>query len=317
MLSILLPGLLALVSLTPFIHAQSPPEDGYIGYKLAQRGDPLDATYDTASTSANVSLTDPPPDVFLNASVHVGEIDIVVQNLSAKINLDAQVLQLLQFNAGVDASIDRVSLLIQNVSARVTLEARLGNVVEMINSVLDSIDLNPVLASLGDAVGEVVGDVGDVVGGLAGGASGSGSTGGANSTGNAAGATDTTAALDRRSFELENSILFAVNDYAGDTHTNRILAPNGDIVNQALDNDGAVRSETAVGSYKTDMKFNGYEKDVERDGKMVKEQEWVYEPFVGLVAVCMIYLDGDEVVATRLIAEARGGGESVIQADAS
>jgi hypothetical protein len=64
--------------------------------------------------------------------VHVGEIHIEVQNLTAKINLDAQVLQLLSFNAGVDLSIDRVNLLIQNVTAKVILEARLANLVLMI-----------------------------------------------------------------------------------------------------------------------------------------------------------------------------------------
>lgn len=66
--------------------------------------------------------------------MHVGEISIDVQNLTAKINLDAQVLQLLQFNAGVDLSISRVRLLIQNVTAKVVLEARLANLVLMIVS---------------------------------------------------------------------------------------------------------------------------------------------------------------------------------------
>lgn len=66
--------------------------------------------------------------------MHVGEINIEVQNLTAKINLDAQVLQLLSFNAGVDLSIDRVRLLIQNVTAKVVLEARLANLVLMIVS---------------------------------------------------------------------------------------------------------------------------------------------------------------------------------------
>lgn len=70
----------------------------------------------------------------IQASVHVGEINIEVQNLTAKINLDAQVLQLLSFNAGVDLSISRVQLLIQNVTAKVYLEARLANLVLMIVS---------------------------------------------------------------------------------------------------------------------------------------------------------------------------------------
>lgn len=103
-----------------FTCAQSSADDGYIGYSLSSTGDTADdVIYSTDSTPANVSTTDPPPDVELNATVSVGEIDIVVSNLTAKVNLEVQVLQLLQFNAGVDASIDRVSLTIKNVTAQV------------------------------------------------------------------------------------------------------------------------------------------------------------------------------------------------------
>lgn len=62
--------------------------------------------------------------MFLNATLFVGEISLDVENITAKVNLEAQVLNLLYFNAGVDASIDRVTLLIQNISAHVILEAR-------------------------------------------------------------------------------------------------------------------------------------------------------------------------------------------------
>ncbi|MCJ1442942.1 MAG: hypothetical protein MMC23_003439 [Stictis urceolatum] len=292
-----------LCSFATFVLAQSSGEDGYVGYRLAQRGDPIDATYDTASTSANVSLTVPEPDVFLNASVHVGEIDILVQNLTAKINLDAQVLQLLQFNAGVDASIQKVSLLIQNVSARVTLEARLGNVVEMINSVLDSIDLNPVLATLGQDLGEIANST---TGLLDGGSSGGASSGGSN----------TTASIGKRAFELANNILYSVNDYSGNTHTNRVLAQDGNIVDHSLDNSGRAIDEKVVGNYKSDMRFNGHNETGEIGGRTVRELEYVYEPFPGLSAISMVFVDaGDQVVATRLMAEARGGGTSTVQGE--
>lgn len=107
-------------------------EDGYIGYRLDQRGDPESAVYETANTNSDADTTLPQdPDVYLNASVSVGEIDIEVDNITAKVNLQADVLNLLHFSAGVDASIDRVKLTIQNVSAKVLLEARLENVVQM------------------------------------------------------------------------------------------------------------------------------------------------------------------------------------------
>ena len=111
----------ALLSLPLFALSQSA-NDGYSGYKLdvRQDGDPAAVLYETENTkTSNVSALVPEPDVMLNASVHVGEIFIGVDNLTAKINLDAQVLQLLEFNAGVDLSIDKVSLLIQNVTAKV------------------------------------------------------------------------------------------------------------------------------------------------------------------------------------------------------
>lgn len=107
-------------------------DDGYIGYRLEQRGDPESAVYETAETDTDGGDVLPvDPDVYLNASVSVGEIDIEVDNITAKVNLQADVLNLLHFSAGVDASIDRVKLTIQNVSAKVLLEARLENVVTM------------------------------------------------------------------------------------------------------------------------------------------------------------------------------------------
>lgn len=111
---------------------QAAVDDGYIGYRLDQRGDPDSAVYETAETNTAADTVLPQePDVYLNANVSVGEIDIEVDNITAKVNLQADVLKLLHFSAGVDASIDRVRLTIQNVSAKVVLEARLENVVAM------------------------------------------------------------------------------------------------------------------------------------------------------------------------------------------
>lgn len=129
-------SLLVLLPLISAVVAQST-DDGYTGYKLTfEPRDTEDVVYETASTPANVScqprFSDIPispyqtsisvgnmraeliyqqaspidsPDVYLNASVSVGEISILVANLTAKVNLDAQVLSLLYFNAGVTASV--------------------------------------------------------------------------------------------------------------------------------------------------------------------------------------------------------------------
>lgn len=285
---------ICLLSTGSFINAQSSAGSGYTGYSLSLEGDPNSAIYETASTPANISTTFPPPDVYLNATVNVGEIDITVSNLTAKINLDAQVLSLLQFNAGVDLSIDSVSLFIFNVSAKVLLEARLENLVMMINDTLSSLDLNPSLATIGQAVGDVVGVVGNVVDTVT-------------------DAAPSTTPLKPRSYELENNILYSVNDYSGNTHTNRILEQDGGIVDESLDNQGNTYNQQVVGSYLTDMTFNGYNESVVKNGQVVRELEYDYAPFDGLMIVSAIFVDeAGTVLATQVLSESRVGGSSTV-----
>lgn len=283
--------------------------DGYTGYKLDIRddGDPLAVLYETENTTPNVSALVPEPDVLLNASVHVGEIYVGVDNLTAKINLDAQVLSLLSFNAGVDLSVEKVSILIQNVTAKVYLEARLTNLVKMVSDVLDSIDLNPVIAELGNGLGSIINDtaglIGDVTDGL-----------GSDSNSSTSGSPATKRAEDLMQFDLRHNILFSKNDFSGNTHTRRVLAQNGDILEQKLNNYGSVSNERVVGNYQRDMRFSGFNESVVFKGEEVREEEYVYEPFRGLFSVVGVFKDKTtgEVVGTQLLAEARGGGSATI-----
>jgi len=271
--------------------AQNSTDAGYIGYNLESTGSTDNALYETANTNANVSTTDPLPDVFLNASVSVDEIDITVTNLSAKVNLDAQVLQLLDFNAGVTASINKVSLVIQNVTAKVILEARLGNVVAMIGDVLNSLDLNPVLATLGQDVSNIV-----------------------NTTAGAL--TDTTSSLNTRSVQFSSNILYSINDYSGNTHTNRILSQDGSIIDQFLDNNGEIHSQNVVGYYATDMQFNGFNQTVTHGGEAERELEYVYTPFYGVIVVSAIYTSATgSVVSTQVLSESNAGGSSTVSGE--
>lgn len=268
----------------------------YIGFNLNSTGEPDSALYDTASlNNSNVSTTSS-PDVFLNATVFVGEIDLLVSNLTAQVNLAAQVLKLLDFNAGVTASVNKVQLLIQNVSAFVTLEARLENLVLMIDDVLSSIDLNPVIATLGSDLNQIT----------------NATTGLINST------TVAASSLLGRSvpyqFKLDDNILYSVNNYQGNTHRNRILAQNGNIVDQYLNNDGVVQSTTTVGNYATDMTFNGHNTTITlSNGELEYGLQYEYHPIPGLYAVCEIYVNAaGEVQSTRVISEVDGGGDSTI-----
>lgn len=271
--------------------AQSSAGSGYTGYNLALEGDEDSVIYSSDETRTNVSSV-PPPDVFLNATVHVTEIDLTVSNLTAQINLDAQVLSLLTFNAGVDLSIDRVSLLIQNVNAKVVLEARLHNLMLMINDTLNSLDLNPILATLGQDVGSIVNSTVGAVGGLASSAASS---------------------VSKRSYDLSHNILYSVNDYSGNTHTNRILTQTGSIVDESLDNDGNVHSQRVIGSYAKDMTFNGYNQSAVVNGQTAHELEYVYAPIHGLSIVSAIYVDdGGNVIATQVLSESSAGGSSTV-----
>lgn len=279
-------------------------QDGYVGYKLEHRGDPESVVYETADTDPDVGgvVLAQEPDVYLNASLYVGEIDIEVDNITAKVNLDAQVLKLLHFSAGVDASIDRVKLTIQNISAKVELEARLENVVEMVNDVLHSIDLNPIIATLGQDVNKIVNTT---VGAL---------TQPVDSNGNPTGNSKRDEPYD---YNLLHNVLYSVNNYQGQAHTNRVLAQNGSMYDIFLDNDGNEKGRQLVGYYSKDMTFNGHNRTISIDGQTtLYELQYVYTPFPGIEVVSWIYMNpAGKVTRTQVIAEMQGGGSSTISDD--
>ncbi|KAL2107122.1 hypothetical protein VUR80DRAFT_5668 [Thermomyces stellatus] len=62
---------------------------GYLDHVVSQKGDPGSAD----------------SDVYFNASVDVESIRVDVSNVVAKVNVDARVLEVLRFSAGVNASI--------------------------------------------------------------------------------------------------------------------------------------------------------------------------------------------------------------------
>ncbi|GKT47654.1 uncharacterized protein ColSpa_07835 [Colletotrichum spaethianum] len=214
------------------------------------------------------------------------------------VNLDAKVLNLLHFSAGVDASIDRVKLGIYNVSAKVELEARLENVVKMVDDVLTSIDLNPIIATLGDTVSDIVNKTTDVI------------TDPVESAAGSVAKRDLT-------YRIENNILYSVNDFSGRTHTNRVLAQNGSLYDVYLDNSGNESGLKIVGYYSRDMTFSGHNKTITVDGQVKEfELQYLYTPYPGLEAFSNIYVDTTgRVVRTKIVAEAEGGGTATISND--
>ncbi|MDP9024241.1 MAG: hypothetical protein M3N13_02550 [Candidatus Eremiobacteraeota bacterium] len=104
------------------------------------------------------------PDVLLNIpNLSVQEIDLQVDNLKARLNLDAKLANLLSLTAGVDASVDKVKLTIKGVKASVELRVRLDNVAYIIDRTLTTIDRNPqIIDRLLSTVDSTVGTVGSV-----------------------------------------------------------------------------------------------------------------------------------------------------------
>lgn len=104
------------------------------------------------------------PDVLLDVpNLSVDEITLEVENLKAKVSLDARLANLLALTAGADVSIDKVKLQIKGVKAEVLLKVRLDNVAAIIDRTLTTIDRNPeILTKLLESVDKTVGTVGGV-----------------------------------------------------------------------------------------------------------------------------------------------------------
>lgn len=102
------------------------------------------------------------PDVFLDVPVlKVDQIDLDVEDLRARVSLQAEVLDLLKLNVGADVALGRVHLGISGVEAQAQLKVRLDNVVTIVNRVLTTLDRNPeIVQELARGVGSAVQDVG-------------------------------------------------------------------------------------------------------------------------------------------------------------
>ncbi|KAF2824541.1 hypothetical protein CC86DRAFT_327321 [Ophiobolus disseminans] len=116
----------------------------------------------TTTTRPPSVTTASPPDVLLQVpELHVGRIELVVEKLQADLNLNAKVAGLVQVNAGVQVSVQKVNITIADVDVNLELVVRLGHLVDIVERVFDSLDLNPLLIGL---IGNVTNLVGEVIG---------------------------------------------------------------------------------------------------------------------------------------------------------
>lgn len=104
------------------------------------------------------------PDVVLDIpNLSVDEITLEVQNLEAKVALDARLANLLHLSAGADASIESVKLTIKGVQVQAALIVRLDNVKAIIDRTLQTLDNNPqIIEQLTGTLDNTVNTVGGV-----------------------------------------------------------------------------------------------------------------------------------------------------------
>ena len=125
-----------------------------------QRGDSL-ATRPAAPRVA-VGMTQgsytPNRDVILEVpQLSVDSIGLTVSDLRAHVSLDANAMNFVQLNAGVDVGIKQVQLGITGVYGEVYLYADLDNVTRIVNRVVQTLDRNPrILTRLLQAVDTTV-----------------------------------------------------------------------------------------------------------------------------------------------------------------
>jgi len=103
------------------------------------------------------------PDVLLDIpQLRVEEIILDVEDLSAHVSVQAEVLNLLRLSVVADVQLGGVHLEIRGVEAQALLKVRLDKIAEIINRVLATIDRNPgivgqIVPPLEAAVGELAG----------------------------------------------------------------------------------------------------------------------------------------------------------------
>jgi hypothetical protein len=115
-----------------------------------------------AGTAVEGGGGDDEPDVLLDVpELRVDEISLEVEDLRARVALQADVLQLLKLHVGVEAELGRVHLTIKGVEAQALLKVRLDNVARIIDRVLTTIDNNPdMVERLIEQVGEATEEIG-------------------------------------------------------------------------------------------------------------------------------------------------------------
>ncbi len=105
---------------------------------------PSQSSRSRAAASSRSRDSSEDPDVLLDVSqLKVDEISLEVENLHARISLEARLGDLLHLHVGADVVVDKVALEIKGVDAQAQLKARLDNVLTIIDRTLKTVDQHP------------------------------------------------------------------------------------------------------------------------------------------------------------------------------
>jgi pyruvate/2-oxoglutarate dehydrogenase complex dihydrolipoamide acyltransferase (E2) component len=84
------------------------------------------------------------PDLTLDVpSLQIEELNLDVENLRARVSLQAELADMVKLNVGLEADVDKVKLEAKGVEAQVLLKASLDNVHAILTQALDALDNNP------------------------------------------------------------------------------------------------------------------------------------------------------------------------------
>jgi hypothetical protein len=152
---------------------QCNPSDSTRAFNRALRADSLSRQRAAGAPAGTARVTGgtgrsqmyPEYDVVLDIpNLCVNRVFLKVDSLTAKLNLDARVANLVRVNAGVDVLIGTVDLTIQGVRAQALLLVDLDDVVYIVDQTLTFVDNHPeVVQQLGSTLQNTVGAVGGLV----------------------------------------------------------------------------------------------------------------------------------------------------------
>jgi hypothetical protein len=112
--------------------------------KLIETDEPGQEANDSGKFSVQQEKTETSPDMYLDVpKIKAEEIKLTLEELDARVALQAELARMVRINVGVTAGIKKLDLDIKGLDLNALLKVKLKNVKRIFNRVLESIDKNP------------------------------------------------------------------------------------------------------------------------------------------------------------------------------